>query len=285
MNSKGSGMAKKKRLKPRILSALQPMRGPYLRPDEVGGHKGDLVIASYNIHKCVGSDGRFDPGRIAEVIHELDADVVALQEADKRFGRRDGLLDMEAIEKRTGLVPADVATSVAGHGWHGNALLHRKGEITGVERLKLPGAEPRGAIVVDLELDSVPLRLIAAHLGLLRHSRKRQLQAIKARVRTDGLPTLILGDLNEWRIGERSSLLTLDPHFGPVGAPVPSFPAQFPVFALDRVLSSPGGLVTRIEAHDSPLARVASDHLPIKASIDLESLRKKEADVNEEGFA
>jgi len=266
-------MKKERRLKPRLLTALQPMQGPYLRVPEARGHRGDLLIASYNIHKCVGSDGRFDPGRIAEVIAEIDPDVIALQEADKRFGRRDGLLDMDAIEKRTGLVPASVSTLVSGHGWHGNALLHRSGSITGVERLKLPGAEPRGAIIVDLELAELPLRIIAAHLGLLRHSRKRQLQAIKAQVKTDGPPTLILGDLNEWRIGERSSLLTLDPHFGPVGAPVPSFPAQFPVFALDRVLSSPGGLVTRIEAHDSPLARVASDHLPIKATIDLALLR------------
>ncbi|NMG39412.1 EEP domain-containing protein [Chelativorans sp. ZYF759] len=262
-------MKRTKRLTPRLLTALQPMQGPYLRAPEEGGHRGDFLIASYNIHKCVGSDGRFDPGRIAEVIAEIDPDVIALQEADKRFGRRDGLLDMEAIEKRTGLVPASVSTLASGHGWHGNALLYRSGAITGVERLKLPGAEPRGAIIVDLELEASPLRIIAAHLGLLRHSRKRQLQAIKAQVKTDGPPTLILGDLNEWRIGDRSSLLTLDPHFGPVGAPVPSFPAQFPVFALDRVLSSPGGLVTRIEAHDSPLARVASDHLPIKATIDL----------------
>jgi len=267
-------MKRKRQFKPRLLTALQPMTGPYLRPVDEGGHAGDMLIASYNIHKCVGSDGRFDPGRIAEVIAEIDADVIALQEADKRFGRRDGLLDLEAIEKRTGLVPASVSTLSSGHGWHGNALLYRSGAVTGVERLKLPGAEPRGAIIVDLELDAAPLRIIAAHLGLLRHSRKRQLQAIKAQVRTDGPPTLILGDLNEWRIGERSSLLTLDPHFGPVGAPVPSFPAQFPVFALDRVLASPGGLVTRIEAHDTPLARVASDHLPIKATIDINAIRR-----------
>lgn len=271
-------MKKARRLKPRLLTALQPMQGPYLRAPEEGGHGGDLLIASYNIHKCVGTDGRFDPGRIAEVIAEIDPDVIALQEADKRFGARHGLLDMEAIEKRTGLVPASVSPLSSGHGWHGNALLYRAGAITGVERLKLPGAEPRGAIVVDMELDASPLRVIAAHLGLLRHSRKRQLQAIKAQVKTDGPPTLILGDLNEWRIGERSSLLALDPHFGPVGAPVPSFPAQFPVFALDRVLGSPGGLVTRIEAHDTALARIASDHLPIKATIDLARIRQ----INEE---
>jgi endonuclease/exonuclease/phosphatase family metal-dependent hydrolase len=199
-----------------------------------------------------------------------------LQEADKRFGGATAFWTWRRSRSAPGWCrpSGDLA---AGHGWHGNALLYRSGAVTGVERLKLPGAEPRGAIIVDLELEAAPLRIIAAHLGLLRHSRKRQLQAIKAQVKTDGPPTLILGDLNEWRIGERSSLLALDPHFGPVGAPVPSFPAQFPVFALDRVLSSPGGLVTRIEAHDTPLARVASDHLPIKATIDLEAVAALEA--------
>lgn len=262
-------MKKKTILKPRILQKLTPARGPYVRPEDGGGGKGEVTIASYNIHKCVGSDGRFDPGRIADVIDEIDADVVALQEADKRFGRRDGLLDLESIERRTGLVPASVSTTSSGHGWHGNALLYRAGAIDAVERLSLPGAEPRGAIIVDLMLRGTPLRVIAAHLGLLRRSRNRQLEALLERARHGPRATLILGDLNEWRVGDRSSLLTLDPHFGPVAAPVASFPAQFPVFALDRVLASPAGLVTRIEAHDTPLARIASDHLPIKATIDL----------------
>ncbi len=259
---------KGKQLKPKILKALNIAQGPFVRKVEEAP-RAAVTIASYNIHKCVGSDGRFDPDRIAEVICEMDADVVALQEADKRFGRRDGLLDLEALERRTGLVPAAVAVSANGHGWHGNALLYRTGRVAGLERVALPGAEPRGAIVVDFDMDEAPLRIIAAHLGLLRRSRKRQVETLVGRVADGEGPTLILGDLNEWRLGERSSLLALGQHFGPVGVTVPSFPAQFPVFALDRVLARPEGMVLRIEAHDTPLARLASDHLPIKATIDL----------------
>ena len=126
-----------------------------------------LVVASYNIHKCVGTDGRFAPARIAAVIAEMDADVVAIQEADKRFGRRHGLLDLKALEKQTGLSLIPTSEEADGHGWHGNALLLRKGKVRDMRRLALPGAEPRGALVVDLDLPAGPLRLVAAHLGLL----------------------------------------------------------------------------------------------------------------------
>ena len=112
----------------------------------------ELVVASYNIHKCVGTDGRFEPARIAAVIAEMDADVVAVQEADKRFGRRHGLLDIKALEKQTGLSLIPTSEEANGHGWHGNALLLRKGKVRDMRRLALPGAEPRGALVVDLDL-------------------------------------------------------------------------------------------------------------------------------------
>ena len=64
--------------------------------------EGTAVFASYNIHKCVGVDRRFDPGRVAAVIAEVGADVIALQEADRRFGDRAGLLDLAAIERAPG---------------------------------------------------------------------------------------------------------------------------------------------------------------------------------------
>ena len=253
----------------KIVSVLRKQERRYANGD--GARQGELVVASYNIHKCVGTDGRFDPGRTAAVIDELGADIVALQEADKRFGTRDGLLDLEAIEKRTGLAPIAVSVNAAGHGWHGNALLSRNGSGRVVERIALPGAEPRGAIIVDLDLEAGPLRLVAAHLGLLRRSRERQVEALIKAACADERPTVLMGDLNEWRLGDRSSLKGLHPTFGPAGAALPSFPAQFPVFALDRVVGCPHAIVTHIEVHDTPLARVASDHLPIRAYLDLEA--------------
>ena len=77
-----------------------------------------LLVASYNVHKCVGVDGRFDPGRIAQVIREIGADIIALQEADTRFGERRGLLDLSWMERETGLCPVPVSGVARAHGWH-----------------------------------------------------------------------------------------------------------------------------------------------------------------------
>ncbi|MEW9805543.1 endonuclease/exonuclease/phosphatase family protein [Mesorhizobium sp. ZMM04-5] len=243
----------------------------HAKPRRAARPHGDheLVVASYNVHKCMGTDGRFEPGRIASVIAELDADVVAIQEADKRFGRRHGLLDLEALEKEAGLTHIPTSERPHGHGWHGNALFLRRGEVRAMRRLALPGAEPRGALVVDLDLPAGPLRLVAAHLGLLRRSRRWQVRSILDAIEHGPrLPILLVGDFNEWRPGRKSSLHELRPVFGPLSHAHFSFPSYFPVVALDRVIGSPG-LVTAMEVHDSTLARVASDHLPLKATIDI----------------
>ena len=254
-----------------LLTAIRNRRGH--RP--AGSNRpGDTVIASYNVHKCVGVDRRFDPERTARVIAEIDADVIAIQEADKRFGTRSGLLDLCALEEACGLVPVPItALSSTGHGWHGNMIMIRKGAVQSVEQLSLPGVEPRGALVTTLDFPEGRLRLVAAHFGLLKRSREQQALAILASVaRQDDMPTLLVGDLNEWRVGRRSSLSRLHPVFDPASGAVPSFPSRFPVLALDRALGHPHDLVTSVEAHDTPLARVTSDHLPIKAHIDLKAI-------------
>ena len=168
-------IAIKARLRSRLHISWQAFDDPSgsTRDSEANSH--EITVASYNIHKCVGTDGRFDPGRIAAVIAEMDADVVAIQEADKRFGRRQGLLDLKALEGKTGLCLVPTSEAADGHGWHGNALLLKKGSVRSMRRLALPGAEPRGALVVDLDLPAGPLRIVAAHLGLLRRSRRWQL--------------------------------------------------------------------------------------------------------------
>lgn len=228
------------------------------------------VFASYNIHKCVGVDRRFDPGRIAAVIGELGADVVALQEADKRFGDRAGLLDLAAIERDAGLVPVRIANGHSGHGWHGNLILVRQGLVRDLRQIRLPGLEPRGALVVDIDLAMGPVRVVAAHLGLLRQSRLLQVEALVEHAAEEGeRPVVLMGDLNEWRLQKRSALRRFNPVFGPLGLGVPSFPAYFPMLALDRILVRPHGLVEELVAHESPLSRVASDHLPLRAVVRL----------------
>lgn len=257
-----------------LVELRQPARPAPLTVAPSRRQPGQLRVASYNVHKCVGIDRRFDPARTAAVIAELDADVIALQEADRRFGRRVGLMDLAALERATGLAPLPVSDLPDGHGWHGNALLVRPGTPARIRRLALPGAEPRGALVAELDLPAGRLRVVAAHLGLLRRCRARQAAAI-LRVLADQpedappIPTLLLGDLNEWRPGARSSLRGFEPFFGPLTPGPASFPTRLPVLALDRILGWPRGLVSDVTAHDSALARIASDHLPLTADVRL----------------
>jgi len=255
-----------------LLAAIRKFPARYMNPEV---DQTCTTIASYNVHKCVGTDGRFDPGRIAAVVAEIDADLIALQEADERFGSKEGLLDLDWLEKNASLVRVDERTDVPSHGWHGNVILARERAVSHVRRLRLPGLEPRGALIVDLDLKGVPLRIIAAHLGLLRRSRSQQASALLEATHSAQRATILMGDLNEWRVRNRSSLLGLMPHFGPVHAAVPSFPSRYPLLALDRILASPHHLISSIDAHDSPLARAASDHLPIKARLDLATARKQ----------
>jgi len=258
---------------PRLLAGLRGRlraEAPVHRPVP----EGALAVASYNIHKCVGTDNRFDPARVAAVIAELDADILALQEADRRFGRRHGLLDMAALERRTGLSLLPLSLEPGGHGWRGNALLVRKARVLRQRRMVLPGGEPRGAVMADLELPAGRLRVVAAHFGLLRRHRAQQAQAILAALdQAEDMPALVFGDLNEWRPGPRSSLRALEDGLGGFAPGPATFPSRLPVFALDRILGRPQGLVLGIEAHDTPLARVASDHLPVKARLDLAAVQ------------
>lgn len=268
---------------PLVVSTLRQERKSYVAHHNREG-EGDALIASYNIHKCVGLDRRFDPYRTISVIKEIGADVVALQEADQRFGERAGLLDLATLKRECGLVPVPMEVPQGGHGWHGNVILFRDGMVSSARQLSLPGVEPRGALVVELMLAAGPLRMIAAHLGLLRRSRTQQIKAIlSAASLDDGKPTVLVGDLNEWRMGKRSALQGLAPVFGPLQAAIPSFPSRFPVWALDRVLGNPHSVISSVETHETPLARIASDHLPIKAVINLSGAssedRTKERDM------
>jgi endonuclease/exonuclease/phosphatase family metal-dependent hydrolase len=250
-----------------------PYRPGVSHPGANHPRANSLVVASYNVHKCVGVDRRFDPHRIAHVIAEMGADIVAVQEADKRFGRRVGLLDTATL-REGGLTLLPISRLADGHGWHGNAILVRQGILGHVQCLALPGAEPRGAVIAELDLPGGKLRIVGAHFGLLKRSRMRQGAAIlEAIARGPSMPTIMMGDLNEWRPGRRSSLRLLEPLFGPMGLGPASFPSRMPVLALDRILGWPRGSVTDIRAHDTPLARLASDHLPLKGRLDLAAAR------------
>lgn len=216
-----------------------------------------LRIASYNIRKARGLDGRRDPVRIADVINGLDADVVALQEADLRMGDRPAALTSEMIAAHTDFAVAPLAANAVSLGWHGNAVLIRKGQhITRTEHITLPGFEPRGAVAVTL---ASGLTVVGVHLGLLRPSRRRQLAVIRDYLagRTN---VVVTGDMNEWAKTRGLEALALD---YTVHAPGPSFPAARPLAALDRLALSHDLHLVGAGVAQGALARRASDHLPI----------------------
>lgn len=226
----------------------------------------ELSVASYNIHKGVGTDRRRDLIRTVAVIAEIGADILAVQEADTRFGNRKGLLDLDRIRKELGLIAVPTEGVGDAHGWHGNLLLVRNALVQEVHQVILPGLEPRGALVSDLVIAGRPLRVVNAHLGLLKASRKAQVRVLLDKITgMDARPTLLMGDLNEWR-GAGGAFQTLEKHFTFAQARA-SFPSRFPLLALDRMMMTPHGELLDVAAHDSPLSRRASDHLPIKARL------------------
>ena len=228
----------------------------------------ELTIATWNMQKGFGTDFRRDPGRSSAVIAELGADILALQEADRRFRTRKGVLDLEMLEEKTGLTPVPVPETSGrdAHGWHGNLLLTRAAEIEEVRTLRLSGIEPRGAVIADLVHAGKPLRIIAVHMGLMRRARVTQAAELAREIAGDDRPTLLLGDFNEWRRGAASALAPLYDHFAHAAAGK-SFPAPLPLLPLDRIFISSRPRAIDVMVHDTAPARRASDHLPLVARI------------------
>lgn len=222
-----------------------------------------LVVVSWNVHSCVGHDGRCDPERVAAALCALDADVIALQEVD--VGYRHGRDQLAALARATGTVPIPGPTIVRGDGSYGNGVLTRLPvlEAKGVD-LTCGGPEPRGALEVRLDTPHGPLVVVDTHLGLLAAERARQVARLVPLVDRDpDVPLVLAGDLNEWRPWSRT-LAAFDLRLGPAPRPR-TFPACLPVLPLDRVWARPAGSLLEVRAVAE--AAAASDHLPLVARV------------------
>ena len=228
-----------------------------------------IKVASYNMHKGVGGDRRCDPARIMDVLCELDADIVALQEVDRRFGTRARIIPAHLIDEKGDWQVAGPSARTASMGWHGNAVLVRRtARVKGCAAIHLPSLEPRGAVSVDVELAGHLLRVVGMHLDLSGLWRRRQAAAILAHVddHPQPMPSVLMGDLNEW--SSHSGCLrdfARSHDFAATGA---SFHAKRPVGRLDRIMVSRSMRVVDCGVLASATARKASDHLPIWAVIE-----------------
>ncbi len=227
-----------------------------------------LKVASYNIHKAVGTDRRRNPGRIVDVLNEIDADVMALQEADRRFGARAAAIPEKLLEMHSDYraIPLDVQSDSMG--WHGNTILVRKSaEVLEHDIMHIPCLEPRGAIMARFAIDGKQLAVFGMHLDLSGLWRRRQASAIIKMAQQKELdgPVVLMGDLNEWSAAG-GCLKDFSRAFQMVDCGK-SFHSRGPIATLDRIMHSNTIQAIASGVHDSPTSRKASDHLPIWAEI------------------
>lgn len=221
-----------------------------------------LRIASYNVRKAVGRDRRRDPARILNILNEIGADVVVLQEADRRLGNRPTAIPRGLIDRETDYHVADLARNDVSIGWHGNAVLVRRGlPVEKARHIELPGLEPRGAVSVRIGSISV----VGTHLGLLRSWRHRQMSTILQSMNDERHSTVIAGDFNEWSDNRGSE--PWESAFN-VLYPGRSYPTLRPVASLDGFAHGPSIAVRQHGVVRSGAARIASDHFPIWAEIE-----------------
>lgn len=237
-----------------------------------------LRVASYNIHKCRGLDRRVRPERIARVLDELDADIVALQEVMAHGGSRE-----EDHARR-------VAEALGYHSVFGKNRIHNGAAYGNLFLSRFPvfnfwnynittgGREPRGVLRADVRLrNGRVLHLFNVHLGTAYRERCEQaMHLVSERIlrnRELAGARIVLGDFNEWFPGAASRLLAAHfASFGPRAHPsrCRTYPGVLPFLRLDHIYFDRGLKLERLSRHRSRMALVASDHLPIVADFHLQ---------------
>lgn len=239
-------------------------------------------LLTYNVHRCLGVDKKLDVARIADVIAEQSPDIVCLQELDVRRARTGHVDQCAHLAERLAMAfhfnPALAVESEL----YGDALLTpwpetlvRKGALPTVRGI--PGLEPRGAVWAAIQIDGARLNVINTHLGLV--PREQRLQAA-ALVGKDWLgapeavgPTILCGDFNATSITRPYQTLVrrLDDAQRRLGLKpsLKTFPSTFAAIRIDHVFVSPEIRVTGVSVPNSPLARAASDHLPLVVDFEI----------------
>lgn len=227
-----------------------------------------MIVATYNIHRCVGTDGQADPQRISKVLEEIGADLVALQEVGAESHPEPDVDQFDFLAQATGMRAVAGPTLADGRTRYGNALLTRL-ELESVEQIDLSvsGREPRGAIEAVIKSGVGLLRVLATHLGLRAKERWTQAQTLAHHLGDGHNETgvVVLGDLNSI---SGSSLAPLRSRMGRLPGRR-TYPARRPFLPLDRIWVRPPSLLAGLRVHRSPLARAASDHLPLVAELRL----------------
>lgn len=227
-----------------------------------------FTFLTYNVHEAVGSDHRRNYSRIVDVIHEINPDIMALQEVDVRSD--DSIAQKSFLfETVTSCLPyfgIKGITLIRSQSAYGNALFFRnKPEEIRRHDISYGDREPRGVLDCILRADGTPLRILNTHFGLNRKERARQVQLIKHFLKErPEIPSLLAGDFNEWcPFSRQIKLLRQDWNMVPCRR---TFPSRFPVLPLDRIFFNHRIRIVEFRVHNTPLSRSASDHRPLIAN-------------------
>jgi endonuclease/exonuclease/phosphatase family metal-dependent hydrolase len=270
-----------------------------------------LKVVTYNVHRCIGVDGRHDPARVASVLKEIDADIIGLQEVDTGLFYEPALTgsEPEFVDRRKNSTSSsspqvypeheihpvlvapglpmrshqlDYLTSRLGcaaveglilerkTGLFGNALLtpHKVLAVRKIDLSIRGGHQRRGGLDVDLQVHGQRLRVFVCHLGLTLWERHFQVRRLIGALGPDrDSPILMMGDFNLWT-SFFPKIRRMTRRLGHVPV-VRTFPSFLPLMSLDRIWFQPLAGLVKVEAHISPLSRVASDHLPLVGYIQL----------------
>jgi len=239
-------------------------------------------ILTYNVHRCLGSDGRLSPERIAEVIASAAPDIVALQELDVGRPRTGGVDQAGKIAEALGMTLHFHAAVQVMEEKFGDAILTanpcrliKTGHLRG--KSLIPNRQARGALWAEVDIEGEKLQVINTHIGVTARERIAQVNTL---IGPEWLahpdfrdPALLAGDLNALPLGRTCKLLATQlggrETAAALDGSLATFPSRMPVLSIDHVLASPSVQIVAAEVIRTPLARLASDHLPLQVDFQL----------------
>lgn len=260
-------------------------RAPAGSPPPAAGRTrgpGQLRLLTYNVHRCVGMDGRLSPARIARVIARYAPDVVALQEVDVRH-RPAGRVDQtEDIARRLGMTGQFHPALRMKDGDYGIAIMSRyplqlmKADV--LPRLKVARHyQPRAALWVTIDVAGQPVQVINTHLSLWPQERLRQIEALLGREWLQHplckAPEILCGDFNAWPgspvYRQVSAALHDAQRAVRTHTPKHTWIGRYPLARIDHVFVGSRVRVLGIEVPTTALEKAASDHLPLIVDVQL----------------
>lgn len=233
----------------------------------------NIRVVTYNTHKCRGIDGRMRPQRIAEVLREIRAEVIALQEVVSRPGLAPEFDQARFIAEALGMHYVMGGVRLFRGGVYGNAVLSRFPiRMTRIYDLSLVGREERGCVRADIAIDNELLHVFNVHLGIAHEERRQQVRMLIAGELLNDVelsaPRIVLGDFNEWIPGLVTRLLSIHLQSADIRKHLQrtrTYPGLLPLMHLDHIYHDPALHLEKLVLHRSRRALIASDHLPLVA--------------------